>query len=40
LPDIGLHKRGGGDKPDVSQEKSKLGLGELYKHEYLKKTAG
>lgn len=40
LPDIGLHKRGGGEAPDVSQEKSKLGLGELYEREYLKKTAG
>lgn len=40
LPDIGLHKRGGGDAPEVSQEKSKLGLGELYEREYLKKTTG
>ncbi|KAL7518277.1 hypothetical protein ACHAWX_003123 [Stephanocyclus meneghinianus] len=40
LPDIGLHKRGGGDPPEVSQEKSKLGLGELYEREYLKKTTG
>ena len=40
LPDIGAHKRGGGDAPEVSQEKSKLGLGELYEREYLKKTAG
>ena len=39
LPDIGLYKRGG-DAPEVSQEKSKLGLGELYEREYLKKTAG
>ena len=39
LPDIGLHKRGG-DAPEVSQEKSKLGLGELYEREYLKKTTG
>lgn len=39
LPDIGGHKRGG-DAPEVSQEKSKLGLGELYEREYLKKTAG
>ncbi len=39
LPDIGGHKRGG-DTPEVSQEKSKLGLGELYEREYLKKTAG
>ncbi|KAL7539195.1 hypothetical protein ACHAXR_009078 [Thalassiosira sp. AJA248-18] len=40
LPDIGLNKRGGGDAPDVSQEKSKLGLGELYEREYLKKSVG
>jgi U3 small nucleolar RNA-associated protein MPP10 len=40
LPDIGIHKRGGGDAPEVSQEKSKLGLGELYEREYLKKTTG
>eukprot|EP00804_Cyclotella_cryptica_P031322 CCRYP_011121-RB/>CCRYP_011121-RB protein AED:0.17 eAED:0.17 QI:182/1/1/1/1/1/3/44/904 len=40
LPDIGLHKRGGGEPPEVSQEKSKLGLGELYEREYLKKTTG
>lgn len=39
LPDIGGHKRGG-EAPEVSQEKSKLGLGELYEREYLKKTAG
>lgn len=40
LPDIGANKRGGGDAPEVSQEKSKLGLGELYEREYLKKTTG
>lgn len=39
LPDIGASKRGG-DAPEVSQEKSKLGLGELYEREYLKKTTG
>jgi len=39
LPDIGAHKRGG-EAPEVSQEKSKLGLGELYEREYLKKTTG
>ncbi|KAL3793263.1 hypothetical protein ACHAW5_004305 [Stephanodiscus triporus] len=39
LPDIGGRKRGG-EAPEVSQEKSKLGLGELYEREYLKKTAG
>ena len=40
LPDIGANKRGGGEAPEVSQEKSKLGLGELYEREYLKKTTG
>jgi len=39
LPDIGAYKRGG-EAPEVSQEKSKLGLGELYEREYLKKTTG
>lgn len=39
LPDIGAHKRGG-EAPEVSQEKSKLGLGELYEREYLKKSTG
>ena len=39
LPDIGAHKRGG-EALEVSQEKSKLGLGELYEREYLKKTTG
>lgn len=39
LPDIGGGKRGG-EAPEVSQEKSKLGLGELYEREYLKKTTG
>lgn len=39
LPDIGASKRGG-DAPEVSQEKSKLGLGELYEREYLKKSTG
>jgi len=29
-----------GDLPEVSQEKSKLSLGELYEREYLKKAAG
>ncbi|KAL9186080.1 hypothetical protein ACHAXT_005318 [Thalassiosira profunda] len=38
LPDIGGRK--GGEAPEVSQEKSKLGLGELYEREYLKKTTG
>ena len=40
LPDIGAKRGGAGDAPEVSQEKSKLGLGELYEREYLKKTAG
>mmetsp|Transcript_10952 Transcript_10952/g.23698 ORF Transcript_10952/g.23698 Transcript_10952/m.23698 type:complete len:883 (+) Transcript_10952:124-2772(+) len=39
LPDVGLGKRKG-ELPEVSQEKSKLGLGELYEREYLKKVAG
>ena len=39
LPDIGLDKRNG-DLPEVSQEKSKLSLGELYEREYLKKAVG
>ncbi len=39
LPDIGLSKRKG-ELPEVSQEKSKLSLGELYEREYLKKVAG
>lgn len=39
LPDVGWHKQRG-ELPEVSQEKSKLGLGELYEREYLKKAAG
>jgi U3 small nucleolar RNA-associated protein MPP10 len=39
LPDIGLDKRKG-ELPEVSQEKSKLSLGELYEREYLKKATG
>jgi U3 small nucleolar RNA-associated protein MPP10 len=39
LPDIGLHSRKG-ELPEVSQEKSKLSLGELYEREYLKKATG
>jgi U3 small nucleolar RNA-associated protein MPP10 len=39
LPDIGLDKRNG-ELPEVSQEKSKLSLGELYEREYLKKAVG
>eukprot|EP00559_Dactyliosolen_fragilissimus_P000610 CAMPEP_0184864418 /NCGR_PEP_ID=MMETSP0580-20130426/14866_1 /TAXON_ID=1118495 /ORGANISM="Dactyliosolen fragilissimus" /LENGTH=939 /DNA_ID=CAMNT_0027363195 /DNA_START=41 /DNA_END=2860 /DNA_ORIENTATION=- len=38
LPDIGA-KDLNGELPEVSQEKSKLGLGELYEREYLKKVA-
>ena len=37
LPDVGS-RRGGGDAPEVSQEKSKLGLGELHEREYLNKA--
>lgn len=39
LPDVGWHQKRG-EKPEVSQEKSKLGLGELYEREYLKKAVG
>ncbi len=39
LPDIGISKRRG-ELPEVSQERSKLSLGELYEREYLKKVAG
>eukprot|EP00529_Nitzschia_sp_RCC80_P018299 CAMPEP_0113501298 /NCGR_PEP_ID=MMETSP0014_2-20120614/32870_1 /TAXON_ID=2857 /ORGANISM="Nitzschia sp." /LENGTH=859 /DNA_ID=CAMNT_0000395857 /DNA_START=70 /DNA_END=2645 /DNA_ORIENTATION=- /assembly_acc=CAM_ASM_000159 len=39
LPDVGWHKKRG-EAPEVSQEKSKLGLGELYEREYLKKAVG
>lgn len=39
LPDIGLSKHKG-ELPEVSQEKSKLSLGELYEREYLKKVTG
>ena len=38
LPDIGLKRNG--ELPEVSQEKSKLSLGELYEREYLKKATG
>lgn len=37
LPDVGRAKKKG-EAPEVSQEKSKLGLGELYEKEYLKKV--
>eukprot|EP00934_Nitzschia_sp_Nitz4_P009426 Nitzschia sp. Nitz4//scaffold170_size48074//7445//9766//NITZ4_007101-RA/size48074-processed-gene-0.18-mRNA-1//-1//CDS//3329538628//9416//frame0 len=39
LPDVGWNQRRG-ELPEVSQEKSKLGLGELYEREYLKKALG
>ena len=39
LPDIFKNKKSN-DLEDVSQEKSKLGLGELYEREYLKKAVG
>jgi U3 small nucleolar RNA-associated protein MPP10 len=39
LPDISWNKKRG-EAPEVSQEKSKLGLGELYEREYLKKAVG
>lgn len=39
LPDIGWNKKRR-EAPEVSQEKSKLGLGELYEREYLKKALG
>eukprot|EP00957_Ditylum_brightwellii_P157575 11993513-Ditylum_brightwellii.AAC.1 len=35
LPDIGIKKNG--ELPEVSQEKSKLALVELYEQEYLKR---
>jgi U3 small nucleolar RNA-associated protein MPP10 len=39
LPDVGWYKKKG-ELPEVSQEKAKLGLGELYEREYLKKAIG
>ena len=39
LPDVGWNQKKG-ELPEVSQEKSKLGLGELYEREYLKKVVG
>jgi U3 small nucleolar RNA-associated protein MPP10 len=39
LPDVAWHKKRG-EAPEVSQEKSKLSLGELYEREFLKKTTG
>ena len=37
LPDIGL-KMGDDEAPEVSQEKSKLFLGELYEREHINKS--
>ena len=37
LPDVGS-RRGEDETLEVSQDKSKLGLGELYEQEYLKKV--
>ena len=39
LPDVAWNMKRG-ELPEVSQEKSKLGLGELYEREYLKKALG
>lgn len=39
LPDVAWNKKHG-ELPEVSQEKSKLGLGELYEREYMKKALG
>lgn len=39
LPDVGWNQKRG-ELPEVSQEKSKLGLGELYEREFLKKAIG
>ena len=39
LPDVVWNKKRG-ELPEVSQEKSKLGLGELYEREYMKKALG
>ena len=39
LPDVAWNKKRG-ELPEVSQEKSKLSLGELYEREYLKKSVG
>ena len=38
LPSVGRKKRE--EAPEVSQEKSKIGLGEIYEREYLKKATG
>ena len=40
LPSIRERRGAGSDAPEVSQEKSKLGLGELYERDYLKKAVG
>jgi U3 small nucleolar RNA-associated protein MPP10 len=39
LPDVGWNMKRG-EVPEVSQEKSKLGLGELYEREYLIRASG
>jgi len=39
LPYVAWNKKRG-ELPEVSQEKAKLGLGELYEREYLRKAAG
>ena len=39
LPDVAWNKKRG-ELTEVSQEKAKLGLGELYEREYLKKAVG
>lgn len=39
LPDVAWNRKRG-ELPEVSQEKAKLGLGELYEREYLKKAVG
>ena len=39
LPDVGL-RRDEDEAPEVSKEISKLGLGKLYKREYLNKDKG
>jgi len=40
LPDVGWNQKRGDELPEVSQLQSKLGLGEIYEREYLKKAAG
>ena len=40
LPSIRTSRGGEGNAPEISQEKSKLGLGEIYERDYLKKAVG